>query len=272
MSSRVIENLSELLEGHYPEFLFLALLVIAFRLVSRAWNRWDTFMLLALLLHTGVLALFLLLFEQGSFLKRYFISAVPLYLGWAAMGWRHIYWRLHHWRPNAGKVIANTLAGFVVLLLAVDGTLEARSAFGRKNQDENQAMFDCANWLRTEGLKLVPPDQPPLKSSLMNYYNGRLPVVATYNPAITYYAAAESASFPRWIAIGDAKRFEQDLQDRHVNFIIWDKDIARHWKFAATPEKLPKDRFIVCYDKWADGLVPMVIIGYKPNLNLETKP
>jgi hypothetical protein len=266
MSASLSDQLFQVLRGHYPQYIPMALAVIAVRLAKRQWRREESFLLTALIIHSGFLITYFLLAERGNWPGRYFISAVPIYLAWTALGWRWLYFKLRQTVPWGKAALANGLMGLTALALAWDGQVEARHAFDAETQAETKAIMDCADWLRDTGRSLVPADYPPLRSTLTSYHNSRLPIIMTDSPAVALYAACDV------VTIGYVKRkltLEEAVEmlgNSRANFLVLNRDLLERVALFREYDRLPADLFRVCFITDPGYGDKKIILGYMPHL------
>lgn len=260
-----MQNLSELWRGHYPLFCFMAILVFGVRTVRLKTLPGERFLLAALVLHSGMLLLYFAYVDRG-FAGRYFISSVPLYIGWTAIGWRFLYRKVYQWAPWKKGRLPKTLLALSVFGIAWDGMLEARHTYDEENRAERRAMLACAEWLRTDGAARVPEDYPRLESTLFRYQSGRLPIVITNHPEITYYAKADNAPPLRRSNLTVARVVEHCIR-YHVNYIVLDaEDLRRNALGFLLEHPLHGSKFSVVFDEFKDGEFPVVVVGFEPLL------
>ncbi|UDQ96951.1 hypothetical protein AAEX28_01835 [Lentisphaerota bacterium WC36G] len=81
------EYLKNIFTGCYPYYLFLALIVIVYRIKRKLWTKEETILLSGCVIHTfGILAQIKIFHNQYYVSPRYLLPAMPLYFGWVAIG------------------------------------------------------------------------------------------------------------------------------------------------------------------------------------------
>ncbi len=249
----------EIMRGMFWPFWLLILPVLVLRLRRRQWQFADTFLVGWILVHTAFFVLFGRL--TGVVERRYFVAALPLTLGWAAMavraGWG--------WLQKRHAVLPPCVAALLAAVLLWRGTVDARPERKPHKRQDDQAVAEIANWLREPGAARVPPTQTPLAKTKGNYQNGRLPVVFSVYPAVVLLADADWAFPPRRNIRYTPETFRRQCDEQQVNFVILNAPLRVMAPFLADPATRPR-QFVVVHDKWQNAEEPYTVLGYTPNL------
>ncbi len=257
-TSNWLRMFDEIFKGSYPLYLILVIPVIIWRLRRQEWSRWESYVLAWVAGHT-------LCFLSLRFIeKRYIIAAMPLMFGWGALGVLAGYRFLLRKLPQRGALLANILIGIAVCSLVWDGTKKTRPHFTLEKRRGKEAVHDTARWLRETGRQRVPERYTRLKSSLPVYHNGRLPVLCSLDPVITFLAESDQTGPPANASMTLAQ-LQTFCAEHRANFIIVDRAMLKIFPGLGNLENLPKD-FSIEYAKWRHLKRPVWVIGYKPNL------
>ena len=265
-----------ILEGMYPLFGVIALVVIVGRLRRRLLSPGEFFLLFWIIFH---LLLFVFLWAQGVLVsKRYIIHAIPLYFGWTAIGLINLTQYTQDRLGANGKRILLSCFAVAVLINIWNGNKRALRRFKEKYQVESNRVQEISGWLRTTGRDMVPSTVRPLKSTTMNYHNGRIPIIVTTDNNIIYSSKCDSTKLPVNEPSDEYQMRKLDLDEEELRTIC---DRKRIHFFIISPEDegLPRilrkldnlpNGFAVVSDEWeSEG---RVIVGYKPNLNVDMDP
>ena len=264
----------EMLKGHYPPYLLLALPTIAVRLHRRRFTRTEWLVLGAWLVHT---LLFTVLALRGWFgTKRYFVTVVPLLCGWTAIGLIACYDALIRRCPTWGRHTAAVVLGTCIFLSVWDGNHRARPTLKPARRLQAEMSRDMAKWLATEGIRRVPAGFQGLKSTTASYHNGGRPVVLSLDANLVYLSRGDNATLPAidttstafTYASHEQATFDLDwllgtCHSKRVHYVVLDPWVSHALPCLADLEKLP-DGFEVAYDRWRSQ--GRCILAFTPNL------
>lgn len=254
----------EVLLGLFPPYLLVALLGIWPRWRQRRLTRIEYGLLLLIFCHT----LLLLAATPGWTQKRYLMAAVPFLLGWAALGVQ----QLDAWlcaRAPGGPRLARGVGVLALLGLLALAYSPILTPLSPSQAELLRARHAAATWIATQGLARVPADAPRLHTWAFEDHNGHLPVVASNDPFIYYFADSEKYLLEDY---GDELKFPvADLLARcraaHVHYVIWNQTLVVRYPEMADLTRLPPE-FTICFGdgQHTSPKATTVVLGYLPHL------
>ncbi len=250
--------INEIINGLGSLYLMIGIGVIIWRVRHGRWLREE--LLLAGLV---VSCLLLMVVTIGWLNVRYVVMVAPLILGWAACGilsfgkWIRTRFSSRVWQGVQGATV------IVVLVCLYNGTDRLWQYKSEKQRDEWQAVHVAADWISEEGEALVPAEQEPLHSTLINYHSGRTPVIMCENPAVAYYAGGDYF-IPRGFPFNSGHLIAY-CQIKQVNFIFTDKRLVSRFPILSFPHLLPEE-FVILLDLRGESGNGAVLLGFAPNL------
>ncbi len=257
------------IKGLYPYYLIFVLPVLVWRVKRRQWNRFDSFLLAWIIGHTVIMLA--LTGIAGYPRRRYVLPVIPLMLGWGAAGVIASYRFLKRKFPRRGERIAHLVITVALLFFVWDGTMKARPSWRLRKRRYSQAVRETAAWLRENGRGRVLEKHRPLdKQFTKMYHNGRLPVVCSAEPQITYFAESD-LTCPKGLGLLSVKQFSQFCARNRVNFIVVERRLLEQCPELASLETLPPE-FSLEYSKWRHLERPIWLLGYGPSLKAAPSP
>ena len=259
------------IKGLFPLYLVFVIPVLVWRFRQRKWTRWESYLLAWLLGHNILFwGLVLLMRMNGVLRQRHLIAATPLMFGWGALGLIACYRFLVRKFPRRGCALASTLISLAICSLVWRGTKKARPLVNPEKRQEAKAVSDTARWLREIGRQRVPERHPRLKSSLPVYHNGRLPILCSAVPAVTFLSGSDGIC-PSVRVDMSIEQLQTFCAEYRVNFVVVDRAMLKVCPNLVDPKNLPAD-FSIQYAKWHRIRRPVWLIGYTPNLRPERSP
>ena len=268
-------SVNNLWNGFFHIYLVFAIGGALCLVVRGKWRRMDTLLLL------GIFAFLAVYFEMRvvkthnenlmRMQERHISVIMPFILGWTATGASALHDLTRRTLFRRFKVVSKMIVGLFIIVLVWDCYITVRDVFEKEEWRAKQAKLACAEWLITEGRALVPSGYEPLSydpsKTWRNFRSGNLPIIGVDDPTIPYYAHAEHVEmtrYKRW------RHYRSRAKKDKLNFLIWgegEKELFPGvWN---NYEKVPSD-FVVVNDKWKDlEEEPMLVLGYKPNLDME---
>ncbi len=210
-------NLKETAKGLEPLFLALAGLGLWLRLRRREFGLPDAvcaaFILYNVLLLTGT----------GFILKRYVMTTQPFLLVWAVTGVLCVKERF------LDRMHVRLFPAAAILVLVVSAGAVAPKLV---HLNPPEKPFGC--WLRAHRGGFITPATQPLKSDLLDYHDGRLPLVLAAVPQYSFWAECDWVIIPgKYSCTPDELR--QIARRQNAGILVVDKQL-----YSLCPELKPE--------------------------------
>ena len=187
---KIKNYLESIIDGFYPFFLVLAIPVIILRIRKKQWQPTETLVLGALLVHTLLVLLQILIFDHTLYVStRYLTPAAPLSFGWAAQGIIIGVNSLTHRYPNViTPVRVGLVASVAGMLLLLDAWEPLIKDFTSPEKSrERQATLCIAQWIKND---FHDRTSGQIRQRSWEYYlSNRSPVVYCQELAVVGYLA-----------------------------------------------------------------------------------
>jgi len=224
----VLENI---FDGFYHVYLLFAAAGIVLIVRRGHWNSFHHALLFCVIGYLGIhFILRLMLSIPGAtdamtIHQRHVAVAIPFILGWTATGIVALYDKLVNLLEKRGYLLQKGVFTMLFAALLWDGYVDIRPSLDASERKQKKAIQDCAQWLRTEGMAMVPDEHPRLQERLSRSdpVFGELPIVIGGAPAISYFAEAERIGVSPWAH--PPEKQDERSKKYHANFFIWDEAV-----------------------------------------------
>jgi len=256
--------IEETWKGFYPQYAVFTLIGLCLICHRGHWRKEDSLLFGWTLLHSAFLVICLHILRGSYVQKRYVIAVLPLTLGWAATGLQAtVQYARKHWAfLNRARGMEAVVCVCVIALLW-DGYGKLHRSPERRLRMRMER--ECAEWIRTQGRSLVPPDAPRLVSSLKSYHNGRAPILVAARAEIPFLAAADCVWLTEDRAVVSLPRLKDLCRLAGVHFIVWDDALPIYCPDLSDLEALPPG-FRLLFDARGLSDRPSAILGVDMNL------
>ena len=182
-----------ILQGGYPYFSVIALVVMIMRIRRKLWTRAETLLLVCVLLHaTGEILQIVIGDAKSDLPRRYLLPVAPLLFAWTAYGLCRLWRSCRNWPMRTVLVAAAAELGAVLIYDGMLPTIKNRRPEYQKSE-RTRLVIEAARIIR-KNYRGISEERPPVHKLM--YRSPYRPVVFGKFPYAAFAAGGRAEPSP----------------------------------------------------------------------------